>query len=85
MLAAYAKLDEKYMDPNFIALIILAPVKEIVEILSKIMERDQIWKIGGDTQSKNKNKEKIGKALRFWYTMCYMKALTSVVRLSGCS
>ena len=75
MLTAYSKLHEKYMDPNFIAHIILSPVKEIVDILMRIMEEHNEYQILGDAQCQEKNKHKIIRALTYWYTMRYLKAI----------
>ena len=81
-LTEYTKADKRYMHPNFIAGIILAPVTRIVSIIMEIMDQQDLWEKpakGLDCikciKTINKNKVRIEILLKNFYTLRYLKTL----------
>ena len=77
-LKQFAKTDSRYMEPVFIAAIILAPVKKIVSCIMEIMSNNNMFSNSQvackSTSEKNKKKTEI--ALLYWYTLRYLQVLS---------
>jgi len=75
-LSGYAKSDQRYMEPTFIAAIILAPVTKIVRVILTIMQENNLFFAPFKNKKLSlKNQVKVKKLLECWYTVRYLKIL----------
>ena len=75
-LAGYAKADARYLEPGFIAAVVLNPVTQIMETIMEISDKQNIWCDSvSNKQEKVKNRKKLENLLKFWYTMRYLDTL----------
>ena len=78
VLTEFSKGDVRYMDPDFLGMVVLAPVARIASIMMGIMERRKLFAVPMVKISRNiqkKNQIKLQYLVMYHYTIRYLKVL----------